>query len=121
MDEQTKSTEAFSKKGTAVHNLQIKENQELLRTVVENAPFPIGDYIGREMRILLANSSIIIIWGKGKDVIGKLYSEVLPELHNQNIYRQLADFFLLCTLIQRLLKHEQWLKTERNGILLFTK
>ena len=32
-------------------------------------------------------------WGKGNDVIGKLYSEVLPELSNQHVFEQLEKVF----------------------------
>jgi PAS domain S-box-containing protein len=45
------------------------------------------------MRIALANQSIIKAWGKDSNVIGKLYSEILPELENQNIYKQIRDVF----------------------------
>jgi signal transduction histidine kinase len=68
-------------------------SEQLLKSVVETAPFPIGVYIGKEMRVQLANQSMIETWGKGADVIGKLYAELLPELEGQNIYRQLDDVF----------------------------
>jgi PAS domain S-box-containing protein len=72
---------------------QLGESENRTRAIVENAPFPIGVYIGREMRIALANQAIIDIWGKGGDVIGKLYSEVLPELDNQAIFIQLDKVY----------------------------
>ena len=43
------------------------------------------------MRITLANQSIMDAWGKGNDVIGKLYSEILPEFKNQQIFEQLQE------------------------------
>jgi len=72
---------------------RIEQSQRKLRSVVESAPFPIGVYVGLEMRIQLANQSIIDIWGKGNDVVGKLYSDILPELENQNIFDQLRDVY----------------------------
>ncbi|MBO9564021.1 MAG: PAS domain-containing protein [Niastella sp.] len=69
------------------------ETEHLLRSVVESAPFPIGVYTGREMRISLANHSIMDVWGKGHEVIGKTYHEVLPELADQHIYQQLDDVY----------------------------
>lgn len=69
------------------------ETEQLLRSVVESAPFPIGVYIGREMRIILANHSIMEVWGKGFNVAGKLYSDILPELSNQKIFQQLDDVY----------------------------
>ena len=71
----------------------LKESEQQVRSIVESAPFPIGVYTGREMRIVLANRSILDVWGKGNDVIGKLYSEVLPELENQAVFDQLDQVF----------------------------
>ena len=45
------------------------------------------------MRIVMANKSIMEVWGKGDDVTGKLYSEVLPELENQEIFEQLDSVY----------------------------
>lgn len=70
---------------------KIEESEQRLRTFVENAPFPIGVYTGKEMKIELANQAILNVWGKGNDVIGKLYGDVLPELENQMIFQQLDD------------------------------
>lgn len=72
---------------------QIQESEQKIRQLVENAPFPIGVYVGKEMRIELANQSIIDVWGKGNDVVGKLYTEILPELDNQSIFEQLNTVF----------------------------
>lgn len=65
----------------------------LLHQIVASAPFPIGVYVGREMRIVQANRAIIEVWGKGADVIGKTYREILPELEEQFIYSQLDTVF----------------------------
>ncbi|MFB0497205.1 PAS domain S-box-containing protein [Mucilaginibacter sp. OAE612] len=75
----------------AVTDLEISEHR--LRSVVASAPFPIGVYTGREMRIELANQSIMDVWGKGNDVSGKTYAEVLPELAGTGIYEQLDGVF----------------------------
>jgi len=70
-----------------------RESEQRLRSLVESAPFPIGVYIGKEMRIALANQSIMDVWGKGNNVVGKLYSDILPELHNQRIFQQLDEVY----------------------------
>lgn len=67
---------------------ELQESEQKIRQLVENAPFPIAVYVGEEMRIELANDSIIKVWGKGPDVIGKSYREILPELDNQLIFDQ---------------------------------
>ncbi|MEM8521850.1 PAS domain S-box protein [Flavobacterium sp. PL12] len=76
---------------TARH--KIEKSEESIRSLVESAPFPIAVYTGEEMRITLANQSVIEAWGKETDVIGKLYSDVLPELANQNIYEQIRGVY----------------------------
>ncbi|MDR6967986.1 PAS domain S-box-containing protein [Flavobacterium arsenatis] len=72
---------------------RIEQSQRKMRSVVESAPFPIGVYVGPEMRIQLVNQSIMDIWGKGNDIAGKLYSEVLPELENQKVFEQLKSVY----------------------------
>lgn len=68
---------------------RLQQSEQQVRAIVESAPFPIGVYAGKEMRIRFVNRSIIDVWGKGPDVVGKTYPEVLPELADQNIYEQL--------------------------------
>ncbi|GAB3491342.1 hypothetical protein GCM10027341_04190 [Spirosoma knui] len=73
---------------------EIEASEAKLRSLVESAPFPIGVYVGKEMVIQLANQSIIDVWGKGNDVIGKRYADVLPELASQHIYTQLDQVYM---------------------------
>lgn len=72
---------------------KLEENEHQVRSFVESAPFPIGVYTGPEMRIQFANQSMLDAWGKGNDVIGKKYEDVLPELQNQKVYNQLDSVF----------------------------
>lgn len=60
----------------------------VIKNIIETAPFPIGLYTGYEMKIIMANQSMINIWGKGSDVIGRNYNDILPELENQEIFEQ---------------------------------
>lgn len=72
---------------------KLEESAAQIRSMVESAPFPIGVYTGREMRIMLANQAIMDVYGKGNDVVGKLYTDVLPELANQEIFDQLRAVY----------------------------
>lgn len=72
---------------------KLQDSEQRLRIILESAPFPIGVYKGWEMMIEIANQSILDVWGKGQDVIGKSYKEILPELQNQDIFRQLENVF----------------------------
>lgn len=69
------------------------ETEQQIKAIIESAPFPIGIYTGREMRIQFVNQAIKDVWGKGDNIEGKLYSEVLPELENQQIYQQLDGVY----------------------------
>jgi PAS domain S-box-containing protein len=72
---------------------QLQETIDQMRSMVESAPFPIGVYIGRNMQIRFANQNIIAIFGKGPDVINKSYIELLPELADQQIFKQLLGVY----------------------------
>lgn len=70
-----------------------KQSEQQIRSLVDSAPFPIGVYEGRNMRIAMANQAIIDVWGKGSDIIGKTYFDALPELENQDIYPRLLEVY----------------------------
>jgi len=70
-------------------NLQNIEFQ--LKNVVENAPFPIGVYTGREMTVVLANKAMIKTMGKGNNIIGRSYFDLLPELKGHGIFENLLQ------------------------------
>ena len=72
---------------------RLEQSENKVRSLVESAPFPIGVYEGREMRITMLNQAIIDVWGKSGNLIGKRYAEVLPELENQEIYEQLDTVY----------------------------
>jgi len=69
----------------------ITDSVYLLRNVIENAPFPIAVYTGSELKIELANQAMIKAWGKGDNVIGKNYTEILPELSDQDVFTELRS------------------------------
>jgi PAS domain S-box-containing protein len=72
---------------------KIVESEQKIRQLVENAPFPIAVYVGKEMIVELANDSIIKIWGKGNDVIGRSFKDVVPELDNQLVFEQINTVY----------------------------
>jgi len=67
--------------------------QHEISTLIESAPFPIAVFTGAEMRISRANKAILDVWGKGPDVIGRLYGDVLPEIEGQGILESLAEVY----------------------------
>jgi len=71
----------------------IEDSEKRIRSIVENAPFPIAVYEGNDLIISLANQSIMDVWGKGNDVVGKSYRAILPELESQDIFDQVYRVF----------------------------
>ena len=61
---------------------------KLLKDIVDNTPLPIAVYTGPDLKVEFANPAMILTWGKGKDVIGKNYLDILPEIQNQQIFDQ---------------------------------
>ncbi|MBL7718647.1 MAG: PAS domain-containing protein [Flavipsychrobacter sp.] len=72
---------------------KVADSEQQVRSIIHSAPFPIGVYTGPEKTIAFANQSIIDVWGKGNDVIGKTYTEILPELENQEIFDQITTVY----------------------------
>ncbi len=71
----------------------VEESEKRLRSIVENSPFPIAVFIGKEMRIQLANQAMLDTWAKGNDVTGKLVADILPELNHQHVFDQLDNVY----------------------------
>ncbi|MFC4476326.1 ATP-binding protein [Flavobacterium chungangensis] len=63
----------------------------LLKNIVDNTPLPIAVLIGTDLKIELANPAMISIWGKGNEVIGHKYFDVLPETPRHEIMTQALE------------------------------
>ena len=72
---------------------KMEENEQKIRAIIENSPFPIAVYTGKEMIVEMANETIINMWGKGNQVIGKSFKEVLPEFTNQLVFEQIKTVY----------------------------
>ena len=64
------------------------DNLLLLKDIVDHTPLPIAVYTGPELKIELVNPAMMQAWGKGDQIIGKNYLEVLPETQNQPFFEQ---------------------------------
>lgn len=73
--------------------IELRQSAQRLRSFIDSAPFPIGVYTGREMRIEMVNQAILDAWGRDESVLGKTYSEVLSELEGTGIYEQLDQVY----------------------------
>ncbi|PRY10124.1 PAS domain S-box-containing protein [Pontibacter ummariensis] len=72
---------------------KVEESEQQLRSFIESSHHPIGVYFGSEMRIQFANQALKDGLGKGNDIVGKLYKDVLPELENQQVFEQLETVY----------------------------
>ncbi|CAM4094873.1 PAS domain S-box protein [Gillisia limnaea] len=72
---------------------RIRESEHRIRNIVQEATVATGIYVGKEMKIELANEAMIKFWGKNPDVIGKTLREVLPELEGQPFHDLLDEVF----------------------------
>lgn len=73
---------------------EIEESEQRLRSLIASAPFPIALYEGREMKVVMANQSLIDVWGKGPDIFGRTYYEMLPELEGTGVFENLDRVFM---------------------------
>ncbi|MEO7120590.1 MAG: PAS domain S-box protein, partial [Ginsengibacter sp.] len=73
---------------------KIELSEQRLRAFVENAPFAIGVYTGKDMKIELANQAILDVWGKRSDVIGKSYSDALTEFAGKEMLGRLDQVYI---------------------------
>lgn len=58
-------------------------NNEILAGLIEGSPYPIYLILGDELIVAVANAATLKAWGKNKSVVGKPFSEALPELQDQ--------------------------------------
>lgn len=71
----------------------IIQNEQKLRSFLESTPFPTAVYAGSNLTIEIANQAIIDVWGKGTDVIGKTFTDLLPELATQQVFDQIKTVY----------------------------
>lgn len=95
----------------------IKESEERFQNLIYSSPSAIGILEGEDMVITMANEPIIVIWGKGKEIMGKKYFEALPELEDQgykevfaNVYKTGIPFNAIETPVTLIQNGEETLK-----------
>ncbi|UYZ61871.1 PAS domain-containing sensor histidine kinase [Hymenobacter weizhouensis] len=60
-----------------------EESEQHFRPLIDEAPIATALYLGPEMRIQYANSTMLSYWGKDGLVAGKTFRQTLPELADQ--------------------------------------
>ena len=54
-------------------------NTILLQDIADNTLLPTAVYTGDNLMIVFANQAMTETWGRGKQVLGRTFSEVLPD------------------------------------------
>jgi len=66
----------------------MNQHIKLLEDIIQMAPIPIAVLEGYQLKIILANQAMMEAWGKGSQIIGKNYLEVLPEVKNDAFFEE---------------------------------
>lgn len=72
---------------------KVEESEARFRALIEEAPIATCLFVGREMRIEVANDRMIGFWGKGTAVLGKPLADAVPELKGQPFLQILDEVF----------------------------
>ena len=73
--------------------LKVEESEKRYSNLIAFSSSAIGILQGEDMIITTANNAIIAIWGKGNDVFGKKYFDLLPELAEQGYREVFAEVY----------------------------
>lgn len=66
-----------------LERLALAQSEARFQTLIDEAPVATSLFVGRELRVEVANAPMLAIWGKGPNQIGKTLAEILPEIVNQ--------------------------------------
>ncbi|AUD06849.1 PAS domain-containing sensor histidine kinase [Spirosoma pollinicola] len=72
---------------------QLEESEARFRFLIEEAPIATCLFVGRELRIEVANERMIQVWGKGAGVLGVPLADALPELRDQHFLTTIDEVF----------------------------
>ncbi|MVM41749.1 PAS domain S-box protein [Spirosoma sp. HMF3257] len=71
----------------------LEQSEAKFRALIEEAPIATCLFVGRDMKIEVANEIMIGYWGKDQTVLGLPLSEAVPELHGQPFLSILDEVF----------------------------
>ncbi|GAB3047374.1 PAS domain-containing protein [Spirosoma pulveris] len=72
---------------------QRTESEARFRSLIEEAPVATGLFVGRELRIDVANELMLNFWGKDAAVIGQPLAQAIPEIRDQPFLAILDEVF----------------------------
>lgn len=72
---------------------KVEESERRYRELMNSSPSMIALYKGEDMIIEVVNEVMLEAWGKGKDVVGKSFFNVLPEVKEQGFEEMIKRVF----------------------------
>ncbi len=72
---------------------KIEESEHKYHNIIYTSPYMIAIFKGKDLVIEIANDAIFETWGKGKDIIGKSFYDVLPEAVEQGYDKLILNVF----------------------------
>lgn len=92
----------------------LEESERRFKDLVMASPFPMGLYMGEEMRVTLVNQAILNTWEKDASVVGKTFIEALPEMEGQPFNDILREVYRTGITYEA---REEKVMLMRNGVL----
>ncbi len=72
---------------------KLSQSETLFRSIIEQAPVATCLFAGKEMRIEVANDTMLEYWGRDRNVIGMPIMKAIPELEGQPFFQILDDVY----------------------------
>lgn len=89
-------------------------NTILLQDIADNTLLPTAVYTGDNLMIVFANQAMTETWGKGKQVLGRTFSEVLPDSKKEYLSNQALSVLKTGIPIQA---RDEKVEVSRNGVI----
>ncbi|HEY1024013.1 MAG TPA: ATP-binding protein [Sphingobacteriaceae bacterium] len=61
--------------------------------IIQSLPAPAAVLDGPELKLVSVNEAMLKLWGKDRSVLGRPFTEALPEFEHQDLLQQLNDVF----------------------------
>ena len=84
---------ALNVTASALSKQRLALNEERFRSLIDEASMATCLFVGPEMRIDIANDTMIGYWGKDKSILGKPLVEAVPELRGQEFPKILDEIY----------------------------
>lgn len=84
---------AFEVTDRVLARKRIEASERQNRELIQSSPSMIALYKGEDMIIEVVNEAMLKAWGKGKDVVGRSFFNVLPEIREQGFEEMIKKVF----------------------------